>query len=197
MLKIDPELLENASPSPYRSALEKGYNSLLFDGEIEKGFQAFYTEGHLLRVRLAACMVILLFIAFVGIDLAALPPAVSYWTTKIRLFLLLPPFVILLYITYKPALRRYVGGAIYAGAVIAGVGTVAVIGTSYSLGTQIPYKGILLVALFIYLIACLQWRRAVIANTLTLQVLSLWKCCTRLTLRHGCTTSSLCWRPTP
>lgn len=168
MLHIDPELLNNASPSPYRSALEKGYNSLLFDGAIENEFQAFYTEGHLLRVRLAAYMVVVLFLAFIAIDLATLPVAVSYWTTKIRAFVLLPPFLILLYITYQPALRGYVGRAVYAGTVVAGLGTVAVIGTSYSLGTQIPYEGILLVALFIYLIACLQWRRAVISNTLTL-----------------------------
>ena len=168
MLKIDPELLNNASPSPYRTAFEKGYNTLLFEPMIEKQFQAFYTGGHLVRVRLAACLVIALFIGFIGIDLATLPPAVSYWTTKIRLFVLVPPFVILLYITYQRALRSYVGHAVYAGAVIAGVGTVAVIGTAYRLGTQIPYEGILLVTLSVYLIARLQWRRALIANMLTL-----------------------------
>jgi diguanylate cyclase (GGDEF)-like protein len=52
--------------------------------------------------------------------------------------------------------------------VIAGLGTTAVIGTAYSLGTQIPYEGILLVALFVYLIACLQWWRALVANMVTL-----------------------------
>lgn len=168
MLNIDPELLNNASPSPYRTAFEKGYSGLRFDGEIEKEFQAFYTEGHLFRVRFAAYLVLVLFAAFVFIDLTSLPAEVSRWTTKIRMFLLMPPFVALLYVTYKPALRGYVGQAVYAAAIIAGVGTTIVIGTAYALGTQIPYEGILLVALFIYLIACLQWRRAVIANMLTL-----------------------------
>ena len=168
MVNIDPDLLSNASPSPYRSALEKGYRWLRFDGPLEAEFQAFYTEGHLVRVRLAAYLVIVLFFAFVIIDLATLPAEVSYWTTKIRLGILIPPFVLLLYVSYRKSLRAYVGRAVYFGAAVAGFGTTAVIGVSYKLGTQIPYEGILLVALFVYLIACLQWRRALTANGLTL-----------------------------
>jgi diguanylate cyclase (GGDEF)-like protein len=168
MVHIDPDLLSNASPSPYRSALEKGYRLLRFDGPLEAEFQAFYIEGHLLRVRLAAYLIIVLFMAFVVIDLTTLPAEVSYWTTKIRIGILIPPFVLLLYVSYRQSLRGYVGRVAYFGAVVAGLGTTAVIGVSYKLGTQIPYEGILLVALFIYLIACLQWRRALVANGLTL-----------------------------
>ena len=168
MVNIDPELLSNSSPSPYRTALEKGYRWLRFDGALESEFQAFYTEGHLVRVRLAGYLVIALFLAFVVIDLTTLPPQVSYWTTKIRIFILIPPFVLLLLVSYRASLRGYVGRAVYFAAMIAGLGTTAVIGTAFGLGTQIPYEGILLVALFIYLIACLQWRRALVANMVTL-----------------------------
>lgn len=167
MINIDPELLNNTSPSAYRSAYEKGYDWLRFDGELEREFQAFYTEGHLVRVRVAAYLVIVLFIAFIGIDLTTLPDPVSYWTTKIRVGLILP-MAALLYVSYRPALRVFVGQAVYIAALVAGVGTVLVIGTGLKLGTQIPYEGILLVALFIYLIACLQWRRALFANMTTL-----------------------------
>lgn len=168
MLNIDPELLKNASPSPYRTAFEKGYGALRFDEPLEQEFQAFYTEGHLLRVRLAAYLVIFLFAAFVVIDLATLPAEVAYWTSRVRLFLMIPPFLLLLYVSYRPSLRGYVGRVVYLAAIVAGLGTTLVIGVAYKLGTQIPYEGILLVALFIYLIACLQWRRALIANLLTL-----------------------------
>ena len=167
MINIDPELLSNTSPSPYRSAFEKGYRWLRFDGPLEGEFQAFYTEGHLVRVRLAAYLVIVLFTAFIGIDLATLPAEVSYWTTKIRIGLIIP-MVAVLYTSYRPSLRGYVGQAVYVACLVAGVGTVAVIGAGLRLGTQIPYEGILLVALFIYLIACLQWRRALFANLATL-----------------------------
>ena len=168
MVNIDPELLSNSSPSPYRSAFEKGYRWLKFDGALEREFQAFYTVGHLLRVRLAAYLIVVLFAAFVIIDLMTLPAEVSYWTTRIRIFILIPPFAALLYISYRTALRGYVGLAIYFSAIVAGVGTTAVIGVSYKLGTQIPYEGILLVALFVYLISCLQWWRALTANGITL-----------------------------
>ena len=168
MVNIDPELLSTAGPSLHRSAFEKGYRWLKFDGVLESEFQAFYTEGHLVRVRLAAYMVIVLFLAFVVIDLTTLPPEVSYWTARIRLFILLPPFFLLLYVSYRPSLRGYVRRTVYFVSLVAGLGTTLVIGVAYKLGTQIPYEGILLVALFIYLIACLQWRRALVANLLTL-----------------------------
>ena len=167
MINIAPELLNNTSPSPYRAAYEKGYGWLRFDGNLEREFQAFYTEGHLVRVRVAAYLVIVLFIAFIGIDLATLPAHVAYWTTRIRVGLIIP-MAVLLYVTYRPALRVYVGQAVYIAALVAGLGTVLVIGTALKLGTPIPYEGILLVALFIYLIACLQWRRALFANMATL-----------------------------
>lgn len=168
MLNIDPDLLNNASPSPYRTAFDKGYGRLRFEEPLESEFQAFYLEGHIMRVRLAAYLIIALYAAFVVIDLATLPAEVSYWTAQIRLFIIIPPFVYLLFVSYRPSLRGYVGRAVFAGAIIAGLGTTAVIGAAYRLGTQIPYEGILLVALFIYLIATLQWRRAVFANMLTL-----------------------------
>ena len=168
MVNIDPELLSSAGPSPYRTAFEKGYGRLKFDCPLEAEFQAFYTEGHLLRVRFAAYLVIALFAAFVAIDTLTLPAAVSYWTVRIRLGVIIPTFAGLLYVSYRPSLRRYVGRAVYAAAIIAGLGTTAVIGTAYRLGTQIPYEGILLVALFVYLLACLQWWRALIANMVTL-----------------------------
>lgn len=167
MLNIDPELLSNTSPSPYRTAFEKGYAWLRFNGSLEGEFQSFYTEGHLVRVRVAAYLVIVLFTAFIGIDLATLPAEVAYWTTKIRVGLIIP-MLVLLYVSYRPALRVHVARAVYAGCLVAGLGTVAVIGTALKLGTAIPYEGILLVALFIYLIACLQWRRALFVNVVTL-----------------------------
>lgn len=168
MLKIDPELLRNASPSPYRTAFEQGYRWLKFDGSLESEFQAFYTEGHLLRVRIAAYLIMVLYAAFVVIDITTLPPEVSYWTTKIRMFGIIPLFIALLVVSYRRKWRGYVGKTIFVAAVMTGVGTTAVVGVAYSLGTQIPYEGMLLVTLFIYLLSCLQWRQAILANMITL-----------------------------
>lgn len=168
MLKIDPELLSNASMSPHRRALEQGYRWLRFEDGLERQFQAFFTQGHLVRVRVAAWVSIVLFIMFVLIDLATLPAYVSIRTVSIRLALIIPSFIIVLLASYRAAWRPYLGSAVFTAALVTGLSTVAVIGSALDVGYQIPYEGILLVALFVYLIACLAWRRALLANMVTL-----------------------------
>lgn len=168
MLRIAPELLSNTSKSPYRSAFEHGYRWLRFEPELERKFQVFYTEAHLVRVRLAGYLGIVLFGLFVIIDISTLPAHVSIWTASIRLGLIIPVFAIALLISYRLPWRQHLPLAIFAAAMVAGLGTVAVIGAALRGGYQIPYEGILLVALFIYLIACLQWWRALITNIVTL-----------------------------
>ena len=168
MLIIDPELLSNTMQSPYRSAVERGFRWLRFGGDLEHQFQLFYTEGHLTRVRLAAYLGIALFGLFVFIDRATLPAAVSIWTMSIRLGLIIPTFIAVLVVSYRQQWHVHLGWTIFGGCLVTGLGTVAVIGAALRQNVQIPYEGILLVALFIYLIACLQWWRALLTNLVTL-----------------------------
>lgn len=168
MLKIDPELLNNASLSPQRRALEQGYRWLRFEDGLEQQFQVFYIQANVTRIRMAAWVCIALFFMFVLIDLTTLPAFVSIRTIGIRIALIIPSFVMVLLASYRAAWRPYLGTAIFAAALVTGLSTVAVIGTALDVGYQIPYEGILLVALFIYLIACLEWRRALVTNMVTL-----------------------------
>ncbi|NHZ92897.1 diguanylate cyclase [Massilia sp. CCM 8733] len=168
MLKIDPELLNNASLSPHRRALEQGYRWLRFEDGLEQQFQAFYLESQAARVRMAAYVCIVLFIMFVILDLTTLPAFVSIRTASIRIALIIPSFIVVLLASYRAAWRPYLGTAVFSAALVTGLSTVAVIGSALDAGYQIPYEGILLVALFIYLIACLAWRRALLANMVTL-----------------------------
>jgi diguanylate cyclase (GGDEF)-like protein len=168
MLYIDPELLSNTSHSEYRNAIERGYRGLRFEEALERQFEIFYTEAHLERVRLAGFLGIVLFALFVLIDISTLPPKVAAWTVSIRLGLVIPTFIAALYISYNLRLRRHMRTAVFVASLVTGMGTVAVIGAALRQGFQIPYEGILLVALFIYLIVCLQWWRALLTNVLTL-----------------------------
>jgi diguanylate cyclase (GGDEF)-like protein len=168
MLNIDSELLSLTSQSPYRTAFDRGYRWLRFEGDLEREFQAFYTEGHLVRVRLAAYLATFLFALFVVIDLMTLPQEVSWWTVRIRLGLIIPSFLLTLALSYVPGWRRHIGTAMFGAALITGIATVILLGIGLKMGAQIPYEGILLIALFIYLIACLQWWRALFANIVTL-----------------------------
>ncbi|RSZ58146.1 diguanylate cyclase [Massilia atriviolacea] len=168
MLKIDPELLNNASLSPHRRALEQGYRWLRFDDELEQQFRAFYLQGHVARVRLVTYMCIVLFLLFVILDLATLPAYVSARTVSIRLALIIPSLIVVLLASYRAVWRAHLGTAVFAAALVIGLSTVAVIGSALAVGYQIPYEGILLVALFVYLIAGLTWRRALLVNVVTL-----------------------------
>ena len=56
----------------------------------------------------------------------------------------------------------------FGAAMVTGLATVTLLGIGLKMGARIPYEGILLIALFIYLIACLQWWRALFANLATL-----------------------------
>jgi diguanylate cyclase (GGDEF)-like protein len=168
MLNIDPELLSNTSHSPYRAAFEHGYRRLRFDGALEEEFQHFYTAGHLERLRFAGYLAIVLFALFVVIDAATLSAHVAVLTGAIRLGFIIPCFVVVLWMSYKESMLLYMTPAVFVASLTTGLGTVAVIGTALSQGQQIPYEGILLVTLFIYLIACLQWWRALACNLITL-----------------------------
>jgi diguanylate cyclase (GGDEF)-like protein len=168
MLSIDQDLLSNASHTPHRAALERGYRGLRFEGDLERDFARFYTEGNLDRIRFAAYLVIALYAVFVGIDLQTLPGEVAMRTVAIRLGLIMPAFIVVLVVSYRTRLCRYLTHLITAASLVAGVGTVAIIGTAFSMHSAIPYEGILLVALFIYLITCLPWWRALAVNLVTL-----------------------------
>jgi diguanylate cyclase (GGDEF)-like protein len=168
MLHIDLEILSNISQSQFRNAVVNGYRSLRFEPALEMEFQDFYTDAHLIRTRLAGYLGIFMFGLFTLIDIFTMPAHVWPWTISIRLGLVIPSFVIALIISYRAAWRIYLPHAVLGASLITGLGTVGVIGAALAQDFQIPYEGILLVALFIYLIVCLQWWRALLVNILIL-----------------------------
>src|SRR5437868_4786508 len=113
MLHIDPELLSNTRQSQYRSAIERGYRGLRFDDALERQFEQFYTEAHLVRVRLAGYLGIFLFALFVLIDMSTLPRNVWVWTISIRLGLIIPTFVAALFISYREPWRHHMRAAVF------------------------------------------------------------------------------------
>lgn len=167
MRRIAPELLSTASQSPYRRAFEHGYRWLLFEPSLESEYRDFHVESHLLRVRLAGYLAVLLFASFILIDFDTLPFDVARQTSGIRAILIVV-FAAGIWMTYRPLWRRAYRITQFLASVAAGVGTVAIIGVALWLRHPIPYEGILLVPLFIYLIICLPWWQALVANGITL-----------------------------
>ena len=167
MLRLAPELLNNTSESPYRSALEQGHRWLRFEPSLERVFQDFHTEAHLLRTRLAGYLAIALFATFVLIDLSTLPARVYVWTASIRVGLILV-FAVGIWIGHRPSWRAAYRITLFAGSLVAGLGTTAIIGVALLHDYPLPYEGILLVPPFIYLLLCLPWWQSLLANAITL-----------------------------
>lgn len=170
MLTFDDTELLGTGPSRYRQAIADGYRGLRFAPALEAEFQQFHNRQNLTRVRLGASLALALFAAFVAIDLLTLPAAVSHWTALIRALLVIPAFVVVLIATTRAGGVRALQRVLLGASMVAGVGTTAVIGVGLWQRAPLPYEGILLVALFIWLIACLMWRKALIANGVTLVV---------------------------
>ncbi|CAA9312797.1 MAG: SENSORY BOX/GGDEF FAMILY PROTEIN [uncultured Lysobacter sp.] len=169
MLHLDnPDVLSATGPSRYRRAFERGYRGLRFERPLERDFRRFNDSMNLMRVRWATYLAFALFGAFVVIDLATLPADVARWTAGIRLGLIMPAFAIVLLTSHSFVWRRYLQRSIFVASLITGLGTVAVVGAALLRGYALPYEGLLLVVLFIYLIACLSWWRALIVNITTL-----------------------------
>jgi diguanylate cyclase (GGDEF)-like protein len=167
MLHLAPEQLSTASQSPYRTALEHGYRWLRFEPSLERLFRDFHTEAHLLRIRLAGYLAIGLFAVFMLIDFVTLPERVSIWTASIRLGLI-GVFAAGIWMGYRPKWRAEYRVLLFVGSLVAGLGTAAIIFVALREGHPIPYEGILLVPPFIYLLVCLPWWQALLANAVTL-----------------------------
>ncbi|MEH6460761.1 GGDEF domain-containing protein [Chitinimonas sp. JJ19] len=168
MLQIDPDLLDKTSPSPYRDAMLHGYRWLRFTPQLEQAFRQFHVDTHMSRLRWAGGMAITLFALFVLIDLTTLPSTIWERTVPIRLGLIIPAFAITLWLSYQQRWRAYLQWAVCLSALLTGLGTVGVIGVALARDYPLPYEGILLVALFIYFIASLQWWHALLINAITL-----------------------------
>lgn len=166
MLILDQALLSQTSRSSYQQALRDGYQRLRFEPELESEFRQYHTHIHLRRQRLAGVLAIVLYALFVLIDFTVLPSYVAAWTMSIRLGLIIPCFLITIWATYVERWRGQIQRLITAAALITGLGTDAIIGIALSLHHNLPYEGILLVALFIYFIAGLLWWRSLVVNAI-------------------------------
>ncbi|MGY3266737.1 diguanylate cyclase domain-containing protein [Lysobacter sp. HA35] len=160
-----------AAASPYQRALDRGFPKLRFEPLLEREFQRFHSRVNLARVRWSAWLAFALYGVFIAIDVLTLPADVHRWTAPIRLFAIMPAFLWVIAATHRDAWQPRMQGPITIAAVQAGLGTVVLIAIGLRARHPLPYEGILLVAMFIYLLASLGWWRALIVNIATLAAL--------------------------
>lgn len=154
--------------SAYQRALDRGFPRLRFEPELEAAFAHAYSRVNLARVRWGAWLAFALYGLFVPMDMLTLPAEVHRWTAPIRAFAIMPAFLWVVAASYREAWKPRMQGPITLAALVAGLGTVAVIAVGLRAGHPLPYEGILVVSLFIYLLASLGWWRALVVNLLML-----------------------------
>lgn len=160
-----------SAASPYQHALERGFPKLRFESVLEREFQRFHSRVNLARVRWSAWLAFVLYGVFVAIDILTLPADVHRWTAPIRAFAIMPAFLSVIAASYREHWQPRMQGPITFAASVAGLGTVGLIAIGLRAGHPLPYEGILLVAMFIYLLASLGWWRALTVNIATLLAL--------------------------
>lgn len=160
MYRIDSHVLKTAPASPYGQALRRGVRALRFEPQMEADFREFHTRVHLTRIRLAGWLAALLFAAFAVIDVLTLPAAVWQVTAPMRLGLVVPACLLVVWACRTPAWHVRLPWVVAASCFVSAQAVVAVIAVGLWRGNGLPYEGILLVPLYIHLVACVLWWRA-------------------------------------
>ncbi len=148
------------------SSLPRVPLSLRFSGDLEKRYQIQRHEWLKNRAQAVAWFALAVNLAYCLSDLSLLPIDLSAMTIAVRVVIMSPPVVLILW-----ALRKEYGPRafmrVYAAAyVIAGLGIVAIIAIARWHEIALPYEGLLLMTMFGYLIMGLPFNVAVLASLL-------------------------------
>lgn len=148
------------------TALPRVPNALRFSEDLEARYQDQRHEWLRTRAQAVAWFALAVNLAYCLSDISLLPADLSVMTIAVRLLIMSPPVVLILWALHKdysaPRFR-----AIYTFAyVIAGLGIVAIIALARWNAVALPYEGLLLMTMFGYLIMGLPFRIAVSASLL-------------------------------
>lgn len=164
---------------PYAQALARGHRGLRFPAALEEAFLADREEREIVRLRWSLALALILFMVFTVIEIVELPPQVSEATITVRMAVIIPALLLGLVATVWQPLRRHLRGFLVFGGIAVALGAVGVIAAAWSRGFDLPYEGLLLVAIFLYFVGVLGWREGVVINIVQwfayLPVLALWE----------------------
>lgn len=150
-----------ARSSPHAAQLEQGFARLVFVPELEAEFREAFNERMRQRLLYALMAGALFFMLFGIKDIFALPAEVWVWTAGIRLGVIVPS-ILLIYYFSRTAGAVHTQRWMAAGGVIALYGLMTAIGISTVLRHPLPYEGLLLVTFFVYFLAGLRLRTALL-----------------------------------
>ncbi len=118
----------------------------------DKAFSRYYNRKYLNRMRGGMVAAILLFGLFGLLEVLTLPPAVYHQTLLVRLAVVLPVLLAVWAATYRPYLFGHMQKVLGTAAFLVLNGVVLILWLARREGASLPYEGILLATLFVYLL---------------------------------------------
>lgn len=152
---------------PHATQLKRGFRDLQFEPALETEYRAYYWRRYLGRTRAVLAAGAVLFVLFALKDLRTLPADVSHITAGIRLLLIVPSILMVIALSYVHALRVWMEALIVGGVFIAMTGLSAAILISASLGSPLPYEGLILVIVFTLFLSGLRFYKASLSTVAT------------------------------
>lgn len=134
---------------------------------IPVSFGLYYTQRFLRRIRWAQAAAISLVLVFALLDVLSLPRDVWQQTLLIRFLVIIPTFALLWLASFVERWHEHFQWILSAGALIVGLGIVAILWVARREGSPLPYEGILLVAMAFYFLIGLRYPGAMVCGWLT------------------------------
>lgn len=151
--------LDDSRSNLYADQLNRGFRGLRFLPELERDYRRYMLEDSFALKRIALSVGMLVWLAFIGIDLLFLAGPPLWGVLAVRLGVL----VLLLVCGCLIMLRRHIQLMVplsIACVLALGVGAAAVVGLAHRADPGYPYEGLLLVSFAAYFLAGLRLSQA-------------------------------------
>ncbi|PCJ22316.1 MAG: hypothetical protein COB04_00775 [Gammaproteobacteria bacterium] len=151
--------------SSYAKQKRDGFPLLRFNANLEQEFRSWYKNRNLKLIQVASLGSMIIFFAFVGLDILTLPESVLMWSLPIRLGIVCPTFFMLFLVARNQPRYEKLLTPLSAFSVIAsGGGTVGVLFVAHSHGIPLPYEGLIILITYPYFFTALLFPLACIGG---------------------------------
>jgi diguanylate cyclase (GGDEF)-like protein len=138
--------------SVYARQLSDGFKRLRFEQPLERDFRHAYIAGNLEFVRWSLGLGLLMVVLLCLLDWQILPPEFSRNALLLRGGVMVPAIFIALWSTYPHRMARYVEHTLMAAAAAVGVGAIGVGLIAHRAGVEVPFSGLVVTTIYIYLL---------------------------------------------
>lgn len=146
--------------SVYAEQLGRGFRWLRFAEPLETAFRDQWSAQYIPRLRVNILMGILIYSGYVIIDFLLLPRSAALWSIAVRLFVVTPPVLITLALTYRAISRQVLTAAVMGCMIAAGWGIVGLAAIVSTYGIPVQFGGLALMAMYIYFMSGLLFYQA-------------------------------------